>query len=81
MLCLCGSLNETGPLRFIYLNAWSLDGGTVWEGLEDVVLSKEACRGGGLEVSKACIILCSFCHVLVDRDISSVSASVPSLPL
>lgn len=29
----CGRLIEADPLRFIYLNAWSLAGGTVWEGL------------------------------------------------
>lgn len=25
----CGSLNETGPHRFLYLNTWSPGGGTV----------------------------------------------------
>lgn len=29
----CSSLTEADPHRLIYLNAWSLVGGTVWEGL------------------------------------------------
>ena len=31
-------LNENGPYKLIYLNAWSPVSGTIWEGLESMVL-------------------------------------------
>lgn len=36
--------------RFRYLNTWFLDGGTVWEGLDDVALPQEViqCVCGGV---------------------------------
>ena len=34
-------LNEYGPNRLVCLNAWSLVGGTVWEGLGGVALLEE----------------------------------------
>ena len=40
----CGGLNENGPCRFIYLNAWFPVDGTVWEGLGGVALLEEVCH-------------------------------------
>lgn len=34
----CGSLNENGSHRLLYLNAWFTVGGTIWEGLKSVAL-------------------------------------------
>lgn len=46
MLCLkSGGVNEKGPTDS-YLNAWFLDGRTVWKGLEDVALL-EVCHSPG----------------------------------
>lgn len=36
-----GGLNENGPHRFIYFNAWSPASGTVWEGLAEAALLEE----------------------------------------
>ena len=33
----CGISNETGLHRLIYLNSWSVIGGTAWKGLEGIV--------------------------------------------
>ena len=44
----CGGLNENGPHWLICLSAWSLAGGTVWEGLGGVVLF-----GGGVSLELA----------------------------
>lgn len=40
------------PRGLMYLNIWSLVGGTVWEGLRGVALLTN-CVTGGFEVSKA----------------------------
>lgn len=37
----CDGLNDNGPHRCIYLNAWSAVGGTVWRGLGGVALVEE----------------------------------------
>lgn len=44
LIAICSDLNKNGIHRFVYLNAWSLANGTVWEG--DVVLLKEVCHLG-----------------------------------
>ena len=41
-------LDENGPHKFLFVNAWSPVGGTVWEGLGGVALLKEVCHWGGL---------------------------------
>jgi hypothetical protein len=43
-ITICGGLNE--PHRFIYLNAWSAAGRTIWEGLRGVALLEEECHYG-----------------------------------
>jgi hypothetical protein len=49
-----GSLNENGSHRLVYLKAYSLVGGTVWEVLRGMGLLEEACHWGlGFEVSEA----------------------------
>lgn len=48
----CGSWNENGSHKFIYLNAWYPAGRTVCEGLGLVALLEEAPLGMGTEVSK-----------------------------
>lgn len=37
----CGGLEENGSHWLIHLSAWSLDGETVWKGLEGVALLSE----------------------------------------
>ena len=44
----CGSFNENGPNRLIYLSAWSPVSETFWEGLESVVLLEEECHRVGI---------------------------------
>lgn len=39
----CDGLNVNVLHRLIYLNAWFLAGGTVWEGFRGVVLLEEMC--------------------------------------
>lgn len=34
LVSIYGALNKNVPRKFIYLNAWSLISGTIWEGLE-----------------------------------------------
>jgi hypothetical protein len=40
----CGGFDETGPARLICVKAWSIVGGTVWEGLGAVALLEEVCH-------------------------------------
>jgi hypothetical protein len=40
----CGGLNENSLHRFMNLNIWFLDGGTVWEGLGGMALLEEVCH-------------------------------------
>lgn len=40
---LCDGL-KNDPYRLLCLNVWSLVGGTVWEGIGDVVLLEEICH-------------------------------------
>lgn len=47
-------MNENGSHRLVYLKAYSLVGGTVWEVLRGMGLLEEACHWGlGFEVSEA----------------------------
>ena len=39
-----GSLTKNGTYCLIILNAWSALGGTVWKGLEGVILLEEVCH-------------------------------------
>lgn len=41
----CGDLNENGPHKLIYSNAWSPVGGSVQEGLEGVDLEEAPMPG------------------------------------
>jgi hypothetical protein len=45
-VCVCsgGGLNETGPSKLIFLSAWSLLGGIVWEELASMILLEEVCH-------------------------------------
>lgn len=56
---LCGCLNENRPHWLIYLNVWSLVGGTVLEGLG--VAFGDVTLWVGSEVSKAQASLSSLC--------------------
>ena len=40
----CGGLNDSGPHRIIYFNAWSLVGAAVWGGSEGVILLEKVCH-------------------------------------
>ena len=50
-----GGVNEKGPTDS-YLNAWFLDGRTVWKGLEDVALLEVCHSPGG-----------TLCHMLAGK--------------
>lgn len=41
---MCGDLKDNGFYKLIYLNAWFLVSGTVWEGFGGVALLEEGCH-------------------------------------
>ena len=54
----CDGLNENGPHRLIYLNAWLRVGRTVWEGIGGVALLEEVCHWrAGFDASFLCLTL------------------------
>ena len=63
----CGSLNENGPHRLVYLSAWSIVGRTVLEGLGGVALLEKVCHWLDFEFPKAHAITSLSPLLLVDK--------------
>lgn len=51
-----GDLNDSVSLRLLYLDAWSLDGRSVWEELELVLLEEMCHSEWGLRFQKTHVI-------------------------
>ena len=82
LLSQCDGVDVNGPHRHIYLNAWSLTGRAVWEGLGGVALLEEVYhRRQALRFQKPTPLpASSFCFMVVSTHELSATAPVPCLP-
>jgi hypothetical protein len=76
-----GGLNENGPHRLMHLNALSIVGETVWEGLEGVALLEVCHWGWALRFHKPTLLYKPITGLSLSHACKSdISTQVPPMP-